>query len=328
MTDESKNLCPCSSGDPYQECCKRLHEGGLAENALQLMRSRFAAYAFNIPEYIVITTHPANPQYSEDKFTWKRRISQFSNSSSFDSLEIRDFKQNEAFATVTFTAHITQEENDGTFTEKSFFEFFHGRWLYRGGQLTQGHAPNLVTTGQLRLLPLAYYGDSILRKKADSVKEISDDIKKLAEEMIETMDACNGVGLAAPQVHHSIRLFVTRIPTKNKDDKYVPGEAKVFINLEIVSRGTETCKSPEGCLSVPTIRAEIERYNEITVKYMNLEGMTITEKLSGLAAKAVQHENEHTEGVLFIDHLSTEERSKLEPSLNRLKKRIHDGCEM
>jgi len=155
--NRQQKLCPCSSKKPYATCCKPFHSGKEPKTALDLMRSRFSAYALNLPEYIVSTTHPANPHYSENKFAWKRSVSKFSREHSFDSLEILNFKEQETLATVTFTAYITHKDQDCTFTEKSFFERFRGHWLYRGGQLEQGHAPNLVTTDQLRLLPLAYY---------------------------------------------------------------------------------------------------------------------------------------------------------------------------
>lgn len=322
------NLCPCSSGKYYNDCCKPLHDGESAKNALMLMRSRFAAYALNNPDYIVATTHPASPQYSENKFSWKRSISQFSKSSSFHKLEILDVKEQNTLATVTFTAYITQDNIDCTFSEKSFFEFFRGRWFYRGGQLAQGHAPNLVTTGQLRLLPLVYYGDPTLRKKAEPIKEISADIKKLVDEMIETMDACNGIGLAAPQIRHSLRLFIIRKPIESKENHYTPGEVKVFINPKIISQSSEKWKAQEGCLSIPTIHANVERAQEIMVEYTNLDGVTKIEKFSGWEAKVIQHENDHLDGILFIDHLEDDERSKLEPFLNNLKRRIHDGIEM
>jgi len=99
------------------------------------MRSRYTAYALDIPEYIIETTHPANPQYSEDKPSWKRSLSQFSKSSTFLKLEILDFQEQEALATVTFTASIQQGDRDCTFTEKSYFEKVQSRWLYREGFL-------------------------------------------------------------------------------------------------------------------------------------------------------------------------------------------------
>ena len=135
--NDSGNLCPCSSGSSYESCCKRFHEGGdFPENALQLMRSRYAAYALGEVEYIIETTHPANPQYSEDKALWKRSISQFSHRSTFDRLEILDFTEQNATATVTFIAHITQKNGDATFTEKSYFEKVGNQWLYHSGQMS------------------------------------------------------------------------------------------------------------------------------------------------------------------------------------------------
>lgn len=309
----------------YDNCCKLFHEGAIPENALQLMRSRYSAYVLNIPEYIIATTHPASPQYSENKFSWKRSISQFSRSSSFHKLEILDFKENKALATVTFTAYLSQESHEATFTERSYFEKISNRWLYRGGQLAQGHAPNLITNGQLRLLPLAYYGDPILRKKAEPIKEITADITKLVEEMIETMDACDGIGLAAPQIHHSIRLFVIRTPIEIDQDKFEPGEVKVFINPTLSLPSEETWKAPEGCLSIPTLRCLVERPKEVTVEYANLEGKIIKQRVSNWEARVIMHENDHIEGILFFDRLNPEEQSKLMPFLENLEKRIHDG---
>ena len=127
--------CPCCSAESYKACCRRFHEGRLPENALQLMRSRYSAYALDIPDYIIATTHPANPHYSENRDAWKEDISQFSRSSSFRKLEILDFKEKGTLATVTFTAHIFQGSRDVTFTEKSSFEKVNGRWLYQSGEI-------------------------------------------------------------------------------------------------------------------------------------------------------------------------------------------------
>lgn len=319
------NPCPCDSEKEYDQCCKMFHDGELTKDALQLMRSRYSAYVLNIPDYIIKTTHPASPQYSENKFMWKRSISQFSQHTSFQKLEVLDFKEKNTLATVTFTAHISQNNHDATFTEKSYFEKIHERWFYRGGQLTQGYAPNLVTIGQLRLLPLAYYGDPILRKIADPISEINDDIQTLVEEMIETMDASNGVGLAAPQVHHSIKLFVIRTPIENEQGKYDLGEVKVFINPTLSLPSEETWRAPEGCLSIPTLRADVERPKEITVEYTSINGDRIIERLSGWAARVVMHENDHINGVLYIDRLNPDEQLKFTPILQNLEKRIHDG---
>lgn len=128
-------LCSCCSGKPYAECCKPFHEGVLPETAQQLMRSRYSAYALDLPDYIIKTTHSANPQYSKDTESWKRSISHFSKHSTFDRLVIHDFQENGKTATVTFTAYITQGGHEATFTEKSTFEKEGKMWLYRSGEI-------------------------------------------------------------------------------------------------------------------------------------------------------------------------------------------------
>lgn len=130
-------LCPCTSGLTYNQCCKRLHDGVLPENALQLMRSRYAAYALNNIDYIIATTHPKNPNYIQDKALWKSQISKFRLNSTFDKLTILEFKENKNVATVTFTAYITQNAQDATFTEKSSFEKIGDQWLYLNGIITK-----------------------------------------------------------------------------------------------------------------------------------------------------------------------------------------------
>lgn len=319
------SACPCGSGESYENCCKRYHEGLVPENAERLMRSRYSAYALNLPDYIVSTTHPASPQYSENFFGWKRSITQFSNSTQFQKLHVRDFKERGKLATVTFTAEILQGGQDATFTERSYFEKKGSRWLYLGGQLEEGYAPNMVTTGQLKLLPLAYYGEPILQRRANPIKEITSDIKKLVEEMVETMEATDGIGLAAPQVHHSIRLFIMRSVNEANKDHLEWGEVKVLINPVLISEGNETWSASEGCLSIPAVRAQVERAKSIRVEYTNLEGAHIHEELIGWAARVFLHEYDHIEGILFIDRLKEEDFTKILPELQKIKLRIHDG---
>ncbi len=317
--------CPCCSGLEYRQCCRPLHAGELPENALQLMRARYSAYALNIPAYIIATTHPASPQYMSNKFNWQRSLSRFSEKFSFEKLEILDFQEKEKVATVTFTAHLLQQSRDATFTERSHFEKMQGQWLYRGGQLAQGHAPHLITTGQLRLLPLAYYGDPILRRQADPIEEITEDIRKLVEEMVETMDACDGIGLAAPQVHHSIRLFVIRKPVELTQEAFEPGEVIVLINPHLSAPSEATWEASEGCLSIPGLRSSVTRVQEITVTYTSLDGHLQERRCSGWEARVVMHEYDHIEGLLFTDRLPPEEQKKIAPFLQNLEKRMHDG---
>lgn len=320
--------CPCSSKKPYALCCEPFHKGTFPVTALELMRSRFSAYALNLPEYIIETTHPGSPGYLEDKAKWCEEIAAFSSETTFEGLEILGSQEKEHLAMITFVAHLKQNGKDATFTEKSYFERLRGKWHYRAGQLMDGHAPNLVTTNQLRILPLAYYGNPILRKKGDPILKITDSVIKLAEEMIETMDACDGLGLAAPQVHYSLQMFVIRKPIEDDMGHVSLGDARVFINPKISDPSAEQWTVSEGCLSIPAIHGDVERPEEITVEYMNLKGEQIKERCSGWEARVIMHENDHLQGVLFIDYLSKKKRAKIEPFLKRMSQRIRDGTEL
>ncbi len=129
-----KDLCPCHSGRKYADCCEPFHNGKAPESALELMRSRYAAYACNLPEYIVKTTHSDSPQASSDRAQWIKEISNFSLNTQFENLEIFDFQEKGDRATVTFKAHLTQNGRDASFSERSFFGKKGGRWLYLQGK--------------------------------------------------------------------------------------------------------------------------------------------------------------------------------------------------
>jgi len=127
--------CPCFSSKPYAECCRPYHEGLLPEEALKLMRSRYSAYALGLAEYIIQTTHPDHPSYSSETSLWKQDILKFSNSTLFVSLTILDFIPGDKKAYVTFKAGLKQNDQDVSFTEKSFFLKEGARWLYRQGEI-------------------------------------------------------------------------------------------------------------------------------------------------------------------------------------------------
>jgi SEC-C motif-containing protein len=118
-------ICPCCSKKTYVECCKPLHDGGMPQNALALMRSRYSAYALNLPYYILQTTHPSRLGEISIK-----QIEDFSKKTEFKKLEILSFKEKGDTAVVTFKAHIWQGGENATFTEKSYFEKFNGKWFY------------------------------------------------------------------------------------------------------------------------------------------------------------------------------------------------------
>lgn len=312
-------LCPCTSNKPYQSCCQPLHEGVPPESAESLMRSRFSAYALGLADYIIITTHPASPQFSPNRFQWKKSIGDFSKNSHFMNLKILDAQERDEMAVVVFTAYLKQKERDLVFTERSYFQKRKGLWTYLHGEVREGEVEALIKKGDLKILPLAYYGEDVLRQKALPVVNINPEIKQLVQGMIETMDAWHGLGLAAPQVHQSLRIFVIRIP----EDKH-PGKSKVFINPELKDPSKKLSKQAEGCLSIPCVRGEVERPQEISVKYTTLEGEEVEERFFDLTAKAISHEFDHLEGILYIDRLPQDQQEKLAPYLKGLVARLFE----
>ena len=173
------------------------------------------------------------------------------------------------------------------------------------------------------LLKIYYYGHPILRKRCEPVTEITAEIRKLAMDMIETMDKNNGVGIAAPQVGHSIRMFVLRNYVFTEDGHWTLGEAKVYINPKLSSPGEEKVVDTEGCLSVPGIHLHVERPDKITVEAMDLTGATFIEELEGYNARVRMHENDHINGVLFTDRVDVNTRKKIEPLLREIKKKYN-----
>lgn len=173
------------------------------------------------------------------------------------------------------------------------------------------------------ILELAYYGEAVLRKKAAPVEEINDDIKKLVDDMIETMHAKNGIGLAAPQVSRSLTIFITQIPVLGPEKTMLPGTIRVFINPKILSVSENTCIFEEGCLSIPKIYEDVERPIEVTVEAQDIDGSIFTETFNGYQARAILHENDHINGVLFIDRIRGKKRQDLEPFLRDIKKKYN-----
>jgi SEC-C motif domain protein len=128
--------CPCHSGKLYAECCEPFHRGASPQNALELMRSRYAAYALLLGDYIMDTTHPKNASWSINRAEWKKQIIHFCSSTHYEGLKIVSFVDGAENASVTFTAKLSQNGRDVSFTEQSRFEKEGGRWLYHSGQIT------------------------------------------------------------------------------------------------------------------------------------------------------------------------------------------------
>ena len=128
--------CPCQSGLSYLECCNEYHSGKiLPENALQLMRSRYSAYAVHNPDYIIETTHPENLSFSTDIEAWKKSILEFCKKTDFRGLKIHEFVEGNEEAFVTFHAHLQQKNKDISFEETSRFIRIKQQWLYHSGNI-------------------------------------------------------------------------------------------------------------------------------------------------------------------------------------------------
>lgn len=317
-------LCPCGSGRTYEACCQPYHKGSWAENALDLMRSRYSAFVLNLPDYIIRTTHPGSVDYTPNTFGWKKSLSQFSKNCTFEKLTVLDYKPGQTVSEVTFTAHLSDRGQDGTFTEKSLFEKINGHWLYKSAELFEGHQPNLVTTHPLKVLPLAYIQEPVLSRKAQPILHIDEGIHQLIDAMIETMDASDGIGLAAPQVHHSVRLFVMRQPIEKDPDGLDLGEVKVIINPVISALSEKTWTESEGCLSIPGLRAPVQRPYSLTIEYQDEKGQKHKETVSGWTARVILHEFDHLDGILFIDRLEDKAKKKIQPQLKEIQRRFKD----
>jgi peptide deformylase len=184
------------------------------------------------------------------------------------------------------------------------------------------------------ILSILEYGDPILRAKGKPIETIDDRIRELAANMIETMHAANGVGLAAQQIGEAFQLTVLdvslvedRPSTLKLDGKEIDPKSAmplVLINPEIELRGGAEV-GVEGCLSFPEITGNIERTNSVIVRAQTLEGGTIEIEASGFLARAIQHESDHLNGILFIDRMNSAAKAALASRLKRLQKETRRG---
>jgi peptide deformylase len=173
--------------------------------------------------------------------------------------------------------------------------------------------------------PIVVYGSPILRKIA---KEIDKDYPKLTEiisDMFETMTVSDGVGLAAPQIGKSIRLIVIDASELADEDESLEGFKKVFINPKIVAETGDNWPFTEGCLSLPNIREEINRLGTIRIQYYDENFNFTDETHDGIKARIIQHEYDHLQGILLIDHVSPLRRKLLKSKLNDIAKGKSDA---
>ena len=171
------------------------------------------------------------------------------------------------------------------------------------------------------ILPVTVYGDPLLRKIAQPIDKDYPGLNKLIQDMFETMYHADGVGLAAPQIGHSIRLIVIDgSPAASEEEPEMANFKKVLINPVALSFSGEQWSFEEGCLSLPTIHENVYREEEIEIKYTDENWEEHTETFSGYAGRIVMHEYDHLEGHLFIDHISPLRRRLLKSKLTSITK--------
>jgi peptide deformylase len=166
--------------------------------------------------------------------------------------------------------------------------------------------------------PVTVYGDSLLRKKAKKIEKDNKDLKQIIENMWETMYYSDGVGLAAPQVGLSLRLFVIDASSGAEEEPELKDFKKVFINPEIIDITGEEWEMNEGCLSLPEIRENVIRPDEVRIKYFDENFNEFDEVYKGFAGRIIQHEYDHLEGKLFIDYLSPLRKRLLKSKLTSI----------
>lgn len=179
------------------------------------------------------------------------------------------------------------------------------------------------------ILPIVAYGDPVLKKEAVEIDKDHEGLSDLISNMWETMYAASGVGLAAPQIGKSIRLFIVDASpfaddedTEEPDPKAVglEGFKKVFINPIIEEEVGEEWAFQEGCLSIPQIREDVYRQEKITISYYDEDFNFHEETFEGYAARVIQHEYDHIEGILFTDHLAPLKKRLLKKKLMNISK--------
>ncbi len=164
----------------------------------------------------------------------------------------------------------------------------------------------------MALRKILYASDPRLRQKAKKVKRFGPELKKLADDMLQTMREASGVGLAGPQIGVMQRIFVAEIPPEDDDPR--SGKPFVIINPEITKRSTEMEEGQEGCLSIPGWVGLVDRAQAIEIRARTIHGKPIKMRVDGFLARVFQHENDHLDGVLFIDHITDREKLwRIEP---------------
>lgn len=167
----------------------------------------------------------------------------------------------------------------------------------------------------MALKPIVVYGDPVLREKAKEIEDFDRETKDLVADLIATLKDAGGLGLAAPQIGVAKRIFIIDLTSIDLTESI-----KVFINPKITATSSDDVVMEEGCLSFPGIFQRIQRPEIVKVTAYDIEGKEFTLEATGMLARAIQHENDHLDGVLFIDHFSPLSRALVKGKLSKLKK--------
>lgn len=170
------------------------------------------------------------------------------------------------------------------------------------------------------ILEIFAYGQPVLKKVGRPIEEMDEATERLIANMWDTMYNASGVGLAAPQVGHALRLFVVDTVQIMEEGKEAEGIKKVFINAEKIDELGEEFSYEEGCLSIPDIRADVMRPRKLKLKYLNEKMEEVTEEFEGMNARVIQHEYDHIDGVLFIEKINPLKRNILRRKLDKIRK--------
>ena len=165
---------------------------------------------------------------------------------------------------------------------------------------------------------IVLYGDPILKKKSVEIERGSLDVRQLSDDMLETMKAASGIGLAAPQIGKSIRMFV--VDASPLEDEEIGDFRKVFINPEILDENGKKWVFEEGCLSIPGVREDVTRNEKIKIRSSDEDWNTNEEEFNGMLARIILHEFDHLRGILFTDYLSSLKKRLLKGKLANISK--------
>jgi peptide deformylase len=168
----------------------------------------------------------------------------------------------------------------------------------------------------MAIRPIVKYGDPVLREVSKSVEKLTTEVKNLLAEMKATLENANGLGLSAVQVGVPLRMFIIDLSAVD-----ITAETKVFINPEILET-SGTSEFEEGCLSFPGLYQRLSRPERVKIKALDENGNEFILEAEGVAARAIQHENDHLDGVLFIDHFSALSRALVDRKLKRMAKSV------